>query len=86
MLKIIRNISMIIAIVLIGYFSYEGFSHDSSKEWKNFHEPEVASFRSLSQDQKILTELKRQTIFGSYKPLDPRYFVKANIFKTVERR
>ena len=86
MLKIIRNISILVAVILISYFSYEALSHDSSIQWKSFTEPQLASFTSLDEDQKILTELRRQTMFGSYKPLDPRYFVKANIFKTVEKR
>lgn len=78
--------AIFIGIVFIVLFTYDAFYKNTSIEWKNFSEPQLASFTSLEEDQKILTELRRQTIFGSYKPLDPRYFVKANIFKTVERR
>jgi len=86
MLKTIRNIAIFLGILLIIIFTYDAFYKNTAIEWHNFKKPELASFVSLEEDQKILTELRRQTIFGSYKPLDPRYFVKANIFKVVEKR
>jgi len=86
MINLIRKITIFLSIVLIAYISYDAFRNDTSVKWNTFSEPQLASFTSLEQDEEILKELKRQSQFSTYKPLDPVYFVKPNIFKSVERR
>jgi len=86
MFNLIRKFALFFSIVLIGYFSYDAFWHNTAKPWKNFTKPQLASYTSLEQDEAILKELKRQTQYSTYKPLDPIYFVKPNIFKSVERK
>lgn len=85
MISIIRKIAVVCAIFLLLYLAYEGFMHDSSKKWKDYKKPQLAAYTSLEKDEEILKELDRQTRFNSYKPLDPAYFVKPNIFQTIER-
>ena len=85
MIQLIQKISIGFAALLLAFLSYQGFVKDSSKEWKNFQEPQLAAFTSLEQDQEILQELERQTHFSTYKPLDPAFFVKPHIFQTIDR-
>ena len=85
MISTIRKITVVLAIILITYLGYEAFFHDSARKWKNYNQPQLASYTSLEQDGEILEELDRQTRYGSYKPLDPTFFVKPNIFKKIER-
>ncbi len=82
----IRNLSIILAFVLLGVMLYEASFKDSSRAWKNYQEPQMAAYTSLEEDQKILKELERQRSYGSYKALDPAFFVKPNIFNTIETR
>lgn len=82
----IRKIVISLAIILIAYLGYEAIFHDSAKQWTNFNKPQLAAFTSLEKDEEILKELDRQSRFNSYKPLDPVFFVKPNIFNTIERR
>jgi len=85
MISIIRKITIACAFILILFLAYESFFHDSSKKWTNYTQPQLAAYTSLEQDEAILKELDRQTRFNSYKSLDPAYFVKPNIFQTIER-
>ncbi|MBN1259014.1 hypothetical protein JXA05_04635 [Candidatus Peregrinibacteria bacterium] len=84
MFSLLRKITIIFAALMIVYLGYEAFYRDTSKEWKHFKKPELASFTSLEQDGAILTELDRQTQFNTYKPLDPVFFVKPSIFQKIE--
>lgn len=86
MLSKIRNLSILLAFILLGVMIYEAGFKDSSRSWKNYQEPQMASYTSLEEDQKILKELQRQSRYGSYKALDPTFFVKPNIFNTIQTR
>jgi hypothetical protein len=86
MISLIRKITIVFAFLLMLYLAYLGFVKDTSRNWINYNEPQLAAYTSLEQDQEILKELDRQTRYNSYKPLDPAYFVKPNIFKTIERK
>ena len=85
MIDLIRKITILFAVVLLCYLGYETFFHDSARAWKNYDKPQLASYTSLEQDEIILEELERQTRFSSYKPLDPAFFVKPNIFQIIEK-
>ena len=86
MIKLIQKITIFLALFMIVFICYHAFYKDSAVKWKNFEEPKLAAFTSLEQDEAILKELHRQTQFGSYKELDPVFFVKPSIFQTIERR
>ena len=86
MLNKIRILTILAAFLMLGLMVYEAGFKDSSRKWKNFDEPQVASYASLDEDEKIIKELERQTRYGSYKDLDPAFFVKPNIFNTIEKR
>lgn len=85
MMKSIQKITILLAILFLAFLGYEGWVKNSAKKWKNFKEPQLAAFTSLEQDSEILKELERQTQFNSYKPLDPVFFVKPNIFQVIDR-
>ena len=85
MIDLIRKITIVFAAILICYIFYEGFIRDSGQSWKNFQKPQLAAYTSLEQDEEILKELEKQTRFNSFKPLDPSFFVKPNIFQTIEK-
>ena len=85
MIPLLRKLTVVFAVFLILYLGYQAFLHDGSKKWKNYSQPQLAAYTSLEQDEAILKELDRQTKFNSYKPLDPAFFVKPNIFQTIER-
>ena len=86
MLSKIRTITIFVAFVLMGFMVYQAEFKDSSRKWKNFKEPQVASYASLEEDEKIIKELESYTQFSSYKDLNPAFFVKPNIFNTIEER
>jgi len=46
----------------------------------------MAAYTSLEEDQKILKELQKYSRYSSYKALDPSFFVKPNIFNTIQTR
>ncbi len=87
MLTTIRNISILVAFVLLGLISYEIKFHDSAHKWINNKEPQMASYTNLDEDEEILKELSEQkkTLFGSYKDMDKKYFVQPTIFNTIQR-
>ncbi len=85
MIDIIRKIVILISFILIIFLGYEAFINDNSVDWKRYSEPQLASFASLEQDEVILKELQSQTHYKTHKPLDPTFFVKPNIFQTIQR-
>lgn len=85
MIDLIRKIVILLSVALIIYFGYEGFFADRSKNWRHYPEPQLASFASLEQDEAIIEELESQTHYKTHKPLDPAFFVKPNIFQTIQR-
>jgi len=85
MVNIIRKMTVVAAIMLIIFLGYQAFFNNTARHWKNYSEPQLAAYTSLEQDEEILKELDRQTRYNTYKPLDPAYFVKPNIFQTIER-
>jgi len=85
MINTIRKIVILFSITMIVYLSYEAFIHNTSKNWRNYSEPQLASFASLEQDEAILKELKNQTLFDIHKPMDPAFFIKPNIFQMIQR-
>ena len=85
MLSIIRKLTIVFSILLILVLGYEAFLKNNARPWQHYSEPQLAAYTSLEQDEEILKELDRQTRFNTYKPLDPAYFVKPNIFQTIER-
>jgi len=85
MISKIRNFSILIAIILLGVMIYEGNFKNNSHVWRNYKEPQMASYTSLEEDEKIIKELEDQTRYGSHKDLDPTFFVKPNIFQTIDR-
>lgn len=85
MIDLIRKLTILFAIILIVILGYEAFFRDSAKSWVTYNKPQLAAYTSLEQDELILEELERQTRFGTYKPLDPAFFVKPNIFQMIER-
>ncbi|MFH0837972.1 MAG: hypothetical protein V1880_01760 [Patescibacteria group bacterium] len=85
MINIIRKATIALSVVLIIFLGYQAFFNNTAKAWKNYSQPQLAAYTSLEQDEEILKELDRQTRYNTYKPLDPAYFVKPNIFQTIER-
>jgi len=85
MIDLIRKIVILFSIILIIYLGLEAFVNNDAKQWKNYSEPQLASFTSLEKDEVILNELESQTHYKTYKPLDPVFFVKPNIFQTIQR-
>ena len=85
MITLIRKIVIFLSIILIIYLGYVGFVNNTAKQWKHYAEPQLASFTSLEKDEAILNELDSQTHYKTYKPLDPVFFVKPNIFQTIQR-
>ena len=73
----IRNLSILLAFVLLGIMVYEGKHKDRSQAWINYRQPQMASYTSLEEDQKI-------TLYDSYKKMGPEYFVKPDIFHTIQ--
>jgi len=86
MLLKIRNLSLLVAFVLLGIMIYEAGFKDRSHAWQNYQEPQMASYTSLEEDQMILKELDRQRRYSTHKALDPTFFVKPNIFNTIQSR
>ena len=86
MINLIKKLTIAFAFILLLYLGYLAFVKDTAKSWINYSQPQLAAYTSLEQDQEILKELDRQTRYNSYKPLDPVYFVKPNIFQTIERK
>ncbi len=83
MIRRIQYLLCFLAFVLCALGAYEA-SRDSARRWSAFKEPQLAAYASLEQDEAILNELDKQTRFNSYKPLDPMFFIKPNIFQRVE--
>jgi hypothetical protein len=84
MIKLIQKLTIALAVALLAYIGYMNYKNNAIP-WKNFSKPQLASFASLEQEEVILNELKKQREFGSYKPLDPVFFVKPDIFNTISR-
>ena len=59
---------------------------NEARAWKNYQEPQMASYTSLEEDEKILKELDRQRRYSTHKTMDPTFFVKPNIFNTIQSR
>jgi len=86
MLLTLRKIIILLSFAILIFMIYEAGFKDSSRAWINYQEPKLAAHASLEEDEKILKELDRQTQFGTYKTLDPAFFVKPNIFNSIENR
>lgn len=86
MIAKIRTLTILMAFILLGIMIYEGFIKNEAHAWKNYQEPQMASYTSLEEDQKILRELDRQRRYSTHKAIDPTFFVKPNIFNTIQSR
>ena len=60
MISTIRKITIVFALVLITYLGYEAYFHNSAVEWKNYNQPQLASYTSLEQDEEILEDQFRK--------------------------
>lgn len=85
MLRIIQYFTLLAGFLVLSLGIYE-ISVDRAQAWTTFKEPQLAAYASLEEDEAILKELDKQTRFNSYKPLDPMFFLKPNIFQRIERR
>lgn len=87
MIKILQYLTVFTAFVFLGLGIYECFYTDRATTWTTFREPQLAAFTSLEDEEKILEGLDEIYVqYNSYKPLDPAYFLKPNIFQTIERK
>lgn len=87
MIKIIRNITIFLSVIFIGYLGYHAFFNDSAVEWSEYVKPQLAAYASLEQDEEILKELVLLTRYSSYKPIQAsKYHTKPTIFQPIEGR
>lgn len=87
MIKIIRNIAILLSVILVGYLGYHAFFNDSAVKWTRYVKPQLAAYASLEQDEEILKELDLLTRYSSYKPInDSKHYTKPTIFQPIERR
>ena len=85
MLSKIRNLSVLVAFVLLGIMIYEAGFKDRSHAWMNYIEPQMASYTSLEEEEKILKELGRER-YSIHKTRDPTFIVRPSIFNTIQSR
>ncbi len=87
MIKIIRNITILLSIIFVGYLGYHAFFNDSAVKWSKYVKPQLAAYASLEQDEEILKELDLLTRYSSYKSVNEgKYYTKPTIFQAIERR